>query len=347
MDGKIDLNGTAMTPPGDLPAALSAQSVGAFPFSLVLTDPRQEDHPIVYVNPAFTRTTGYQPEEVVGRNCRFMQGPGTQPQARAAIRRALEAGEACTVDIQNYRADGTAFPNRLMLSPLRDENGEIVYFLGVQSDTTADVGTAGEAREMRERLRELQHRVKNHLAMILSMIRVEARNRAPEEVAPRLTRRIGALATLYEAFSNADDGAIDSVSAESFLGRVVEALHKIDDRDDIEIAQDIAPVLLKMEVADRLALFLSEVLTNALQHGMKDRATGRITVGLSAEGDRGTLVVEDDGNGLGETEWPGSASVGSRITEDLVSRLDGRLKVETGEWGTRVSLAFPLNPAAD
>ncbi len=102
---------------------------------ITLADPSQEDEPLVYVNSAFEKMTGYLPEEMLGRNCRFLQGEGTDPEKVAALREAIDAEESLTVELRNYRKDGTEFWNRLTVTPIYD-NGDLVRFLGTQDDVT-------------------------------------------------------------------------------------------------------------------------------------------------------------------------------------------------------------------
>lgn len=101
--------------------------------SLLISDPRLDDNQIVFASDAFTRLTGYSREEVVGRNCRFLQGKDTNPNTVRALRGAIERREAITVDILNYKKDGTPFWNRLRLQPLFSGCGEIENFVGIQN----------------------------------------------------------------------------------------------------------------------------------------------------------------------------------------------------------------------
>jgi PAS domain S-box-containing protein len=109
----------------DLIAALEAT-----PLPCVVTDPRRPDNPIVAVNAAFERLTGYAGAEAIGRNCRFLQGPGTDPRARAALRNAVDQARPATVPILNYRRDGAPFLNAVTVAPMRDEAGALAFFLG-------------------------------------------------------------------------------------------------------------------------------------------------------------------------------------------------------------------------
>ena len=101
--------------------------------SVVITNPWRDDNPMIYVSEEFESQTGYTPEEALGRNCRFLQGPGTDPNAVEAIRAALAARTTFTIDILNYRKSGEPFLNRLRIRPLFDDAGELIYFVGAQN----------------------------------------------------------------------------------------------------------------------------------------------------------------------------------------------------------------------
>jgi PAS domain S-box-containing protein len=119
--------------------ALRERAVIATDITFTITDPRQPDNPLVWVNPSFTRVTGYESDEVVGRNCRFLQGPATDPEAVTAIRAAVAERRTVTTTLLNYRKDGTAFWNQLSISPVFDGSGDLVSFVGVQTDVTERV----------------------------------------------------------------------------------------------------------------------------------------------------------------------------------------------------------------
>ena len=101
--------------------------------SVVITDPALPDNPIIFVSDEFEKQTGYSPQEALGRNCRFLQGPDTDPEAVEAIRRALRAESALTIDILNYKKDGTRFWNRLRIRPLYGEDGKLMFYAGAQN----------------------------------------------------------------------------------------------------------------------------------------------------------------------------------------------------------------------
>ncbi len=113
--------------------------LGAFEDAVLVTEAGPLDEPgprIVYVNDAFSAMTGYSHDEVLGRSCRFLQGPQTDPAARRAIRAGLEVAERVRVELVNYRKDGSSFWVELLISPLRDADGTVTHFVSVQRETT-------------------------------------------------------------------------------------------------------------------------------------------------------------------------------------------------------------------
>jgi len=120
-------------PPASIPADLiPADLIAQSSVAAVLSDPRQPDNPIVACNEAFLALTGYAREDVLGRNCRFLTGPGTEADLTQRLRDAVRERQPTIVEILNYRRDGTPFRNAVMVAPLFDGDGQIEYFLGSQ-----------------------------------------------------------------------------------------------------------------------------------------------------------------------------------------------------------------------
>lgn len=135
---------------------ISRSSVAA-----VVSDPRRPDNPIISCNEAFVALTGYPRTQILGRNCRFLRGEGTEPEQTEILREAISSKRPVIVELTNYRHDGSAFRNAVMVAPLFDEDGELVYFLG--SQMAVDDGAAGQYQRARRRIEEISPRQKQIL----------------------------------------------------------------------------------------------------------------------------------------------------------------------------------------
>ena len=113
-----------------------ARALASVSDGVLITDPSQPNNPIIYSNPAFSRITGYQPEEILGRNCRLLQGSGTNPRTIARIRKAVKNQQEVKATLLNYRKDGQPFWNELKISPVFSNEGDLLYFVGIQTDIT-------------------------------------------------------------------------------------------------------------------------------------------------------------------------------------------------------------------
>jgi PAS domain S-box-containing protein len=140
--------------PGLIPQILST-ILDSTNNGITLADPDQEDMPIVYANRSFEVMTGYAQEEIIGRNCRFLQGRDRDQEARFRLRQAINGRAPIEVDMRNYRKNGELFHNHLALTPLFDHENRLLYYLGVQYDITAQAEAASEIARLRQRLADL------------------------------------------------------------------------------------------------------------------------------------------------------------------------------------------------
>jgi PAS domain S-box-containing protein len=128
---------------------LRDRAIRAVSQGIVITDPHVQGNPIIYASPGFERMTGYGADEIIGQNCRFLQGPQTDPAAVALVRASVADARESTTELLNYRKDGTPFWNSLAISPVLDAQGKLLHFVGVQTDVT-------ERRELEAQLRQAQ-----------------------------------------------------------------------------------------------------------------------------------------------------------------------------------------------
>ncbi len=150
------------------------RSIHRTPIATIVTDNSSPDNPIVEANDAFVALTGYPLDEVLGQNCRFLAGPGTEPEAQSVLRRAILDGKPAIVEITNYRKDGTPFRNAVMLAPICGQDGAVALFIGTQMDVGASVEGNGLRRT---RARELVATLTPRLRQTLELLAVGYRNK--------------------------------------------------------------------------------------------------------------------------------------------------------------------------
>lgn len=139
---------------------LRERAIAASSNGIVITDATKPENPMIYVNPSFERITGYSASEVIGRDCRFLQGGDRNQMDLADLRKAIQEKRECHAVLLNYRKDGTPFWNDLYIAPVFSENGELSNYIGVQTDITEQVQSTQRLLESEERLRTVLTSIK-------------------------------------------------------------------------------------------------------------------------------------------------------------------------------------------
>lgn len=332
---------------------------------MVITDPRLDDNPIVFVNEAFQKLTGYGVDEVVGRNCRFLQGPETDRDDVERIRTAVKNEEAISVDLLNYRKDGSQFWNALYISPVRGEDGEVQFFFASQLNVTERIDAqqqiadqkAEVERQVRIRteelsaaleektllLHEVDHRVKNNLTMIGALLRLQSRSLGDPQLQKSLENmleRIDALAVVHRRLYQSDD--ITQFDIGTFAANLASDVLGSTGRKNIELIVDADHVMIPANKASATGLILNELITNAVKHAFADGRAGNLLLKVKDEGEEIRMELKDDGPGFD----PHNVQTKS-IGQSLVLRLSRQIKATT-QWvsdqsGTRVSVVFPTS----
>ncbi len=268
-------------PPAGPPARREDLALMAFERTrtpIVVSDSSQPDNPIILANEAFLAMSGYAADEVIGRNCRFMQGPDTNPEAVARIRDAVASERETVVDILNYRKDGTGFWNRLFLSPIDSDDGTVRYFFASQHDVTEE-RQLHELEAIEHRLlREVDHRAKNALALVQGIVRL-TRADTMENYSRSIEGRVDALAQAHTMLADAHWQDIP-------LDRVIAAMAPVGGG-----VTSVGPALtVAAAQVQPLMLLLYEIFANAVQHGSLSVAGGQVAVTWRAEA--GTIVLD-------------------------------------------------------
>ncbi len=316
--------------------------------AVLLTDPRQPDNPIVYVNDAFERMTGYSRAAALGHNCRFLQGEGTDKRDVDLIRDAVTNKRDVSVDILNYRANGVPFLNRLIIAPIVGDDGDPMFFLGIQKELT-EGDRGGDNRISTDNLRLIQRLVQRDLAMILNGLRETTTDQTPEQLGRELKslpRRLETLQTVYEEMRQArrTSRTGDVIDLGALLARISAAIVHTEGRAGLRFGQSIENVDVTLDRATRIALIVSEALHNAFEHAFGHEDFGRIELNLTRlTGGGMRIMIGDDGRGLpGNQDWPSSAHAGGRLVRNLLAGLDAKLNVVRGAAGVVVLIDVPV-----
>jgi len=313
---------------------------------MIVTDPNQDDNPIIFCNAAFERLTGYAADEVVGRNCRLLQGPDTSRETVARIRAAIKAGTDIAVDILNYKKDGSAFWNALFLSPVRDNDDKIVYFFASQLDFTnvksreADLAAArhraeAEVAKHTEKLQtalsaktllvhEVDHRVKNNLLTMASIVKLQARitqDQDHKRILMSVLNRVEALSTVQRKLFTLDDVSRFDIAdvAREMVTDLVGAIG----RRDIRLTHDLQPVYVPAVKATPLALIVNELVGDAVRRGLSDGG-GDIHVVVKRLNGHFLIRVEDTSIPVEVDDE--TAEIGRILLETSVKQVDAKME---------------------
>jgi PAS domain S-box-containing protein len=298
---------------------------------MVVTDPRQPDNPIVLANQAFLDLTGYSAEEVIGRNCRFLQGPETAACDSNKIHEGLvRDDDHLEVELLNYRKDGSTFWNHLIISPVHNEAGVLLYHFGSQRDVT--VKRRIEALEATERrlLMEVDHRTMNALALVQSIV-VLSRAETAEGLLSSINGRIASLARAYRQLAVASWNQVD-------------LLHLIQDQlsqqPNLRINIDGPKVFIGSHVVQPLSLVLHELISNAITHNAFSDETCHIQLSWASNDSMLRLRWTEHGAALNGAII--EEKFGLRIARNLIeNQLAGQMALDLLCGKLTVTIAVP------
>ncbi len=285
---------------------LFEQAMAQTRMAICLSDPTDPELPIVFANRAFRRLTGYSEDEIIGRNCRFLQGPATDPESVTRIRKAISNEDVLVVELLNYRKNGTTFWNALHLGPIYNDAGDMVYFFGSQWDVSAVRAARAEERQAKEIAFELSHRMKNMFAVISGIVNVTGRTRGVKAEAAEINARIQSLGRAYE--TTVDDASINHVD----IGEAIKAVLLPYDTVSGRLICKGNGVRMPFSAISVVGLILHELAANATKYGAWSVEEGTVEVGWRLSDDNKALEIswcEDGGPSVEQAEiHPGTGS---------------------------------------
>ena len=314
---------------------LFEQAMAQTRMAICLADPSQPDQPLVFVNGAFTNLTGYEEDEVLGRNCRFLQGPETDARVVAKVREAIETEDVIVVELLNYRKDGSTFWNALHLGPIYDEAGKLIYYFGSQWNVSDVHAARSDEKHARMIARELSHRMKNMFSVIGGLVTVTGRTRGVEAEAAEINDRIRALGRAFE--TTLDEAALGTVDIKSAVEAVLEPYDPEQDR----LTLSGPHMRVDPNLISTIGITLHELATNAMKYGALRGEAGTVEVTWGR-------IDADDGMRLEWTETggpvvnePGRIGSGLGIVKTLLATIGGTLDTTWAEGGLEIVIRIP------
>jgi PAS domain S-box-containing protein len=346
--------------------------------AIIITDANQPDDPIIYINPAFEELTGYTEEDVIGKNCRFLQGEKTDKKSIDLLRDAIKKKESIRIELLNYKKNGTPFWNDLIMSPVKDDSGKVTHFVGLQLDITQKKEAEEELRNSQEQLarsnQELQqfayvasHDLQEPLRMIISylgLIESKYKDQLDDKAHKYINyavdggKRMQALINDLLTFSRVKSKAnpYEEVDMNDILKDVLFNLKLTIKEHKAKITSSNLPIVL----ADPLQMI--QLVQNFVTNGIKYQPKGRIPkIEINVKKSNGMWEFSFKDNGIGiedqyyerifnifqrlhtREEYPGTG-MGLAIVKRIVERHNGKVWLESmfGK-GTTFYFTLPID----
>lgn len=307
------------------------------PFGIVIADPHQTDFPIVYANESFSRITGYAPEEILGRNCRFLQGPETQAKTLEEIRASLHEQRYINIELINYRRDGQPFHNRLQLFPCVNAAGEVVSYVGCTTDITEFKLAQSQREQLAAELQEslkleslglaiagISHDINTpigvaltastHLSKIVGQLTASVRSQTltadqSEKMAAKLEKTADLIVNnlqkagdLVRSFkqTTADASRVEwrKITLKPFFESLLLSVSPLMKRAQCEVHLDCPASAEMYTEPGSLSQAVTNLLTNASIHAFEGRENREIRIGVHPEGEEVRIEISDNGNGM-------------------------------------------------
>jgi PAS domain S-box-containing protein len=316
--------------------------------SIMITDTKGN---IEYVNPKFCETTGYLPEEVLGKKADILKSEKINSDYHKNLWEIIKVGKEWTGEFYNKKKNGEYYWSSYLISPIKNEKGIIVNYLAISDDITEkkikDEQLKNSLKEIEVMLKEIHHRVKNNLQVILSLLKLQSESITDKKTLEYFKvneDRIRSMAMIHELLYGSKN-----FSKINFFDYVTDLTSYLSDtyslrKDFVTTKLNIKDVYLSIDTAVPCGLLINELLTNAFKHAFKDKKKGKIEIFMNNINKNDIeLIIKDDGIGLpGNININETKTLGMQLVNALIEQLNGKLILDTIA-GTEFKIIFPQN----
>ena len=331
------------------------EAVRATRMPMALTDPNLFGNPIVFANEAFLKLSGYRMEELLGQQPHFMNGPDTDPKDAARFAEALRSDQDDIIETVQYRKNGSRFVATVLMSAFKDRDGRVLNHFMSWLDVTRRVDAEDELAELKKAqaalreserrsqvlLGELQHRVRNTLAVVRSIARRTAENtHSSEDMLGHFQGRLDAFSRVQSVLTRSPDAKIDLASL------IDDELVAHAAREGEQVQTNGPTITLAARSAEWLSLAIHELTTNAVKHGALMSEHGQIRIDWDRRAgvtrDELLLTWQESGLDLSGRE-PNPDGFGMHLLRtSLAYDVDGETRVDLQPTGIRFELRMPI-----
>lgn len=340
------------------------ESVG---IGIIITDPNQTDNPIIFSNPEFCRLSGYSHEEAFGRNCRFLSGEKTEPKTQALISEALAGHKSFSGEILNYKKNGEVFWNSLMITPIFDDCGKLINFVGFQRDITEEKRDREELlyknNELNTFIYRASHDIRSPIASMMGLAQIalmEYKNHSSEYYFSLINKTSHRLDEILRNLLNLtaikqDNPVYEEIHLVEFVQNITKSLQGNAEYAEASITMhfDEPPVIHSDK--NILKSILKHILENSLKYRRLLKESHEINIHFVKGEKKIQLKVIDNGIGIPKdsmnkvcdmfyrgTELSNGSGLGLYMVKNFVEKLHGSMEIKSEEnVGTTLLVNLP------
>ncbi|NUM41959.1 MAG: PAS domain S-box protein, partial [Leptospiraceae bacterium] len=311
--------------------------------SVIMTDPNGI---IEYVNPKFLQTTGYTLEETIGQNPKFLKSGELSQDDYKVLWDTILSGKEWNGEFHNKKKNGEFFWELASISPIINDNQEIIGFLAVKEDITQRKITnellKTSVQEKEILLSEIHHRVKNNLQIVSSIINMGTSVITDKQVLKFLndtSLRVQAMSTLHnKLYSSENFSRINMYDYIETIVRQIKKIHTLQEK--IQIHLNIQDIEMNIESAMPCGLIVNEIVTNSFKHAFHENQLGEIGIDFILENEKCKMRIYDNGKGFpNEIQWNSASTLGLRMIQMLTRQLKADVIVDNSK-GTCYIITF-------
>lgn len=345
-------------------SALEAVGVG-----LAITNPLEKNNPVMVINPKFESMTGYSAKDMIGRSCKILQGPDTDMAMVERIEDCIASQRAFEGEVLNYRKNGEAFWNKLLINPILDEKGRLINYVYFFQDVTEAKNDKEDLlyknRELNTFIYKSSHDLRSPIATLLGLIKFAQNETCDEQLISYLKmmeesseRLDQILKTLMDMISFKQvEAKFEEVNLNQLFHRVLRELRDRIDKNELELKMNLDSKVSLRTDHKMLGHILLQIVENAIK--FRDRQKGKLLleVSLSHTAQKHFIVIKDNGLGISKkyldrifdmffraNETYSGSGLGLYIAKNLIEKLSGRMYIQAEQGkGTTVTIELPTS----